>query len=190
MSHADTRHGRGGPASDSRGECTDGAGVESCTTGDAIGQVVNRFNFKRALIQSEGNGKHARTRADSEVDASPLAHGGDEPSSASGCSDTAEGNPHPEASGSAQAARAPTGDRISHGRSGHERLSQPVPAAGARGVCRTCDPVERELKRRRIRGKQRPADASGGVLPSASGPAHSSAVDRHESSSNGPVPRV
>ncbi len=85
-------------------------------------------------------------------------------------------------------AHAPMGDRHRDGRSARARLSEPSLASPARASGRPCPSDERECKRRRIRGKCAPPDAYRGVLPPASGPAHSSAVDQHELSSSSPVP--
>ncbi len=85
-------------------------------------------------------------------------------------------------------ARAPSGDRLDSGRPALARLVQPSPPPPVRIVSHAAQADGRELKRRRIRGKQRPPGASSGVMPPAVGPARSSAVDRRESSSSRPSP--
>ncbi len=77
-------------------------------------------------------------------------------------------------------ARAPIGDRDSSGRAARVRLSRPSRSPQARDACRATPLVERELKRRRIRGKQPPPDGLVDARASASGPVHSSAVDQRE----------
>ncbi len=82
------------------------------------------------------------------------------------------------------------GDRSTDGRSAHGRLVEPSRVRPPHDATAAPLTVERECKRRRIRGKQSPAAVYGGVQPSASRPAHPIAVDQHGLSSTGPRPRA
>ncbi len=87
-------------------------------------------------------------------------------------------------------ARAPVGDKPADGRSARTRLFEPSHALSSHGVTIASPPGEQEFKRRRIRGKQSPADARSGGQPSASWPARPSVVDQHGQSSAGPWPHA
>ncbi len=82
------------------------------------------------------------------------------------------------------------GDVSTDGRSAHDRLVEPSHARVSRRVAADSPAVDRQFKRRRIRGKQSPAVGLGGGLPSALRPARPSAVDQHGSSSTGPWPHA
>ncbi len=84
-------------------------------------------------------------------------------------------------------ALASIGDRHRVGRAASSGLSQPIPASHARDDMAGHPPDQREVKRRRIRGKQPPTSlmpSSG--LHTASGPARPVLVDQHGASSSCP----
>ncbi len=76
--------------------------------------------------------------------------------------------------------RAPTGDRQRGGRAARARLSEPPASPPARGACCVVPHAEREIKRRRLWGKQPPPVGSVDARASASWPVPSPAVDQHE----------
>ncbi len=96
------------------------------------------------------------------------------------CGDGDAGHPRPCSVKCLKRPRAPIGDRDSGGHAARMRLSRPSRSPPARDACRPAPPAERELIRRRIRGKQPPPDVSGDARASALRPVHSSAVDQHE----------
>ncbi len=155
----------------------------------AVDQVDARTDLKRPYARSEGGDMRARELAAESAAVSTPAIRGNHPATVTCATDvSSNAMAHGDRRHAAYpAAPAPMGDRQQEGRVARAGLFQPIPAAHARDAeaHRPADALG--VKRRRLRGKQPPTPFSQcRCTHSASGPAHSLAVDQPESSCSRP----